>query len=373
MLPIDLPSREDLSELAAVRADACVSIYLETTPVSVDIVASRIAYGNAIRDALGQLEAAGFDKRRALALGEQLDDLAEDDAFWSAQARSLAVLATPDRMRTFRLANRLSEIVQVADRFHLTPLLRAVTFPHTGFVLALSESSARLIEVFADLPAQELRVPDMPSDAASFAGKSSLKDRAPVRRLSGSEGKKVRLRQYARGVDMALRPIVSGSDVPLVLAALAPIGPIFRSVCTYPGLLEDGIEEAVDTLEPRRLAEKMRPVLDAAYAREIAAMRQVYQQRMNQRRATSAVDVAARAALAGGIESLLVDMDVSMPGTINPDTAEITRAAAASATTYDVIDEIAAMALATGARVRSVRADDLPEGGVLAATLRYAL
>ncbi|MDV6329120.1 hypothetical protein Q5L94_13810, partial [Idiomarina sp. Sol25] len=86
-----------------VRADACVSIYLKTTPLTQASDASRIELGNLARQAREQLEAAGFDKRRLASLMEQFDDLGEDDDFWRLQANSLALLATPDSLRSFRL------------------------------------------------------------------------------------------------------------------------------------------------------------------------------------------------------------------------------------------------------------------------------
>ena len=42
-----------------------------------------------------------------------------------------------------------------------------------------------------------------------------------------------------------------------------------------------------------------------------------------------------------------------------------------SASTYDVVDEIAARALNTGARILGVRKVDLPENAMLAAILRF--
>src|SRR5690606_28367930 len=123
--------------------------------------ASRIETGNLAKKAFAQLEAGGLEKRRLAALSEQLDDLLDDDEFWRFQAHSLAILATPDTIWTFRLANRLLATVEAADRFLLKPLMRAITFPNEAFVLALSENDARLIEVFPDLPAQRLNVPDL--------------------------------------------------------------------------------------------------------------------------------------------------------------------------------------------------------------------
>src|SRR5689334_9813533 len=166
-------------------------------------------------------------------LRDELDDLAEDDAFWAHQAHSLAVFATPSRARTFQVPNRLAPMVEVSDRFHVKPLLRSATFPQAAFVLALSQNAARLVEVSPDAPPAEVGVPGMPSDAASAVGKASIADRSPDRRVQGDEGQKVRLRQYARQVHDALRPILTGLDLPLVLAASEPLASIFRSVSTY--------------------------------------------------------------------------------------------------------------------------------------------
>ncbi len=159
MLYVDIPTLPEFRALATMRADACVSLYLPTTPLTQQAAASRIELGNLTKSALAELDAAGFDKRRRAAIAGQLADLADDDEFWKYQAHSLGVLATPDMVRWFRLPNRLTAIAEVSDRFHLKPLIRAITFPHAAFVLALSENAVRLVEVFADLPAQQVEDP----------------------------------------------------------------------------------------------------------------------------------------------------------------------------------------------------------------------
>ena len=373
MLPIDTPTRAELLALAALRADACVSLYLETTPVSTEIGASRIAYANAVREAIAQLDAAGLDKRRRWPLEEQFDDLAEDDAFWERQARSLAVLATPDHIWTFRLANRVAPTVQVSDRLHLKPLLRAVTHAHAGFVLALAENSVRLIEFFPDMAPVEVRVADMPKDAASAVGKASINDRSHSQRIVGSEGKKVRLRQYARAVDAALRAALPEATAPMILASNPPLDEVFRSVASYPPLLGEGFRGEIDRMTPLELAQAARPILDAAYAAEIAERRALHARRADQGRASTDIATVASAAARGAVESLLVDMDRVLPGTVDEETGAVTFAEAEGPSSYGVLDRVALMGLATGADVLAVRADDLPDSASLAATFRYPL
>lgn len=372
MLYVDTPTLQDVKKLKAARADACVSIYVPTTPLTQDVDASIIELGNLVKDAMSQLEAAGLDKRRAAALGEQFDDLLDDDEFWRLQAHSLAILATPDSINTFRLANRLKPLVEVADRFHLKPLLRAITFPHDALVLALSENNVRLIEIFPDLPAQEIKVPNLPKDAASALKRSTINDRSAKRRITGSEGQKVRLTQFARLVDAALRPVLSGRDIPLILAATEPLASIYRSINNYPNLLAETVTASNDRSTEGEIAQAARPVLDAAYNREIADFHQTYEKRAGDSRATTDVSDAARAATFGAIEILLVDMDEIVHGTVNDDTGAVTFGEEGPET-YGVVDEISARALSSGAKVLAVRRDEIPGKSSLAATLRYAL
>jgi Bacterial archaeo-eukaryotic release factor family 11 len=221
-----LTSSSHLRRSALTLAFRCI---VPTTPQSQETQASRIELRNLFDTAAAQLNQAGFDKRRLASLAEFVQDVIDDD-FWRFQANSLAILATPDHIHTFRLANRLVSQVQVSDRFHLKPLLRAITFPHAGFVLARSQNGARLIEFAADSPPVRVRVEDMPRDAASAAGRASINDRSPFGRIQGSEGKNVRLVQYARKVDSALRPVLAGQPIPLILAAAEPLASIFESL-----------------------------------------------------------------------------------------------------------------------------------------------
>jgi hypothetical protein len=373
MLYVDTPALQDFRSLNDLRADACVSVYLPTTPLTQEVDTSRITFGNLAKQGMTQLRAKGFDKRRLTLMGALFDDLEEDDEFWRVQANSLAVLATPDSIRTYRLANFLGEKISVSDRFHLQPLLRAITFPHSAFVLALSENSVRLIEIFSDLPPSIVQVPNLPKDAASALGRSTLNDRSPKGRITGSEGQKVRLTQFARLIDTAIRPMLSGRQSPLILAATEPLATIFRSINSYSNLLPGTVTSTNDRSGERELASAAIPVLDAHYAREIEAFRTRFVERSSDGRSTSDISDAARAATFGAIDALMVDIDAEINGKIDEMSGAVTIADRASADTYGVIDEIMGRALNSGARVIGARKADMPDGKELAAILRYRI
>jgi len=108
MLHVDIPTLPELRMLAGARGDICVSLFLPTTPLTQEATADRITLKNLTQRVVGELTGKSFDKRRIAVLEEQLADLVDDDDFWRFQAHSLAVLATPEALRSYRLPSRLS-------------------------------------------------------------------------------------------------------------------------------------------------------------------------------------------------------------------------------------------------------------------------
>jgi hypothetical protein len=366
----DIPTRADLEQLLAARDPASVSIYLPTSPEERG-ARDRIEFKNLSSEALEQLAAASLDRAALSDLRDVLDDLEEDEAFWERQAHSLAVFATPSGARTFQVANRLQPTVEVSDRFHVKPLLRSATFPQAAYVLALSQNGVRLVEVSPDAPPAEIRVPGMPRDAASAVGKASITDRSPDRRVQGSEGQKLRLGQYARRVEEALRPILSGLDLPLILAGTEPLTTIFRSVSTYPHLAPGAIAGNPDAKTDGILAEESRQVLDELYDHELTELLSLYEQRVPQGRASDDLAAIARAATFGAVDTAFVDIDESVPGFVDETDGAIALDDSDDAVNYGVVDEIARRVLLTRGRVLAVRREDVPGDGPAAAILRY--
>jgi Bacterial archaeo-eukaryotic release factor family 11 len=372
ILPTDIPTRAEIDRLLEHRAASSVSIYLSTDPAS-NGDPERIEFKTLAARASSQLSDAGAGARVVREFEDEIEDLYDDEEFWRYQARSLAAFATPEWLITFRLPNRLLSQVDVADRFHVRPLLRTLTFPHVAFVLALAQGSVRVVEVTPELDPARIKLDDLPSDVAGAVGKSSIADRAPIRRVQGSEGQKVRMRQYARQVDRALRPLLNGLEVPLILAATEPIESIYRSVNTYPHLLAEGISGNPETASDAELAASARPILDGLYAAQLREVQELYAQRSAEGRALADVAEVARAATFGAIQTLLVDIDAAVPGEVDERTGAVTFAGAATGEVHDVTDQIARRAWLTDARVLAVRNDDIPGRGPVAAILRYAL
>lgn len=371
MLHIDLPTRAQIEKLAAHRADPTVSIYLPTTPVTRETDADRIELKNLLKEAVTQMEAAGTPKRSIWPIDEAVTEVLEDGEFWAEQANSLAIFASPERLVTFRLPNRLTPMVEVSDRVHLKPLLRAVTFPHNAYVLAISIGHCRLVEISADLPPHEVRVPDLPKNFNDALGKRSHLETKTMGR-TGSMSESALLTRYARVVDQALRPFLTGHERPLIVAASEPLATIYRTVSTYPHTAAAVIEGSADHRPDHELAAAAREILDGIYAEEIKALHGLFETRSAQGRATTDVAHAARAATFGAVDTLIFDIDEIVHGTVDEEDGSVNFADAPCAGTYGIVDEIASRALRSGATLLAARRSDIPGEASLAAILRYA-
>ncbi|MDB5515747.1 MAG: hypothetical protein JWQ17_2505 [Tardiphaga sp.] len=392
MLHIDIPSLEEFKVLAQVKGETCVSLYLPTSPLGSSAKVHRTAFKELARDALSQLKEAGIDKAEITAFAEQFDRLAgaehdvqdQDkvrkqlhakpdpvDSFWHYQANGLAVLATSGATRTLRLPNSPKRLAEVADRFHLTPLIRAITSPHDVYVLALAKESVRLVHAFANFPPERLQVPGLPANAEEATRRPSVHVRAPRGKLQNLEGEKVLLQQYVRKVEQAVHGVLAGRNTPLVLAAAKPLASMFRAANTYPGLADELIEGNPDQTTDAELEDTAIPILDRLYSRDLAAVIARYDE-LKPRLATTDVSYAAHAATAGVIDQLVVDLDAVVPGVVSDLDGSVTYATSNDAATYSVVDEVARRALYTGARVMGARREELPDRAPLTAILRYA-
>jgi stalled ribosome rescue protein Dom34 len=161
--------------------------------------------------------------------------------------------------------------------------------------------------------------------------------------------------------------------VPLILAAAEPLDSIFRSVNSYPNLAPTTIAGNPERTPNAELAATARVVLDELYARQLREIRELFDVRLAEGRALLDAGDVARAATYGAIDTVLVDIDEVVPGSIDEVSGAVTLSPAAGADRYGVLDEIARRAWLAGGRVLAVRQDEIPGEGSVAAILRYPI
>ncbi|MFC0179639.1 baeRF3 domain-containing protein [Thorsellia kenyensis] len=368
MLHIDLPCVSEISQLANENADACVSIFLKTSPLREELHSSKVELSNLVKTAVQKLEAINLDKRRLAAITEQLDDLLADDSFWRLHSSALAVFVTADKLVTYRLPNEITSRVEVSSTFYIKPLLRSLTFSHSADILVLTENSVRLIEFFENGQAVEENIAELPSK-----GMHALLANPDGMGQVAMHKESARLTQYVRYINQVLRPYYLQNNQPLILVATDHIAALFKKHCNLPNLIQTHVNLSADNTSVAELVELARPVLALHHKAQLDAALALVAERQNQNRTAFDLSDIARKVTFGAVDTLLVDIDASIPGRICAE-GKVTTYDASSAEKGDVIDEITKRALETGAKVVAVRKEDLPQGAnSVVAVLRYAL
>lgn len=378
-MSIDVPTPEDLVELTTHRHAGSTSIYLasewagsngDRSAIAHDPEAARAALRSAANEALRELERIGSSRADREALSESVRGLEQDRELWETQGRTIALFLAPGVTRTFRLMNELPPHMAVGDRFDVGPLVRATTFAHRGFVLAVTVGDVKLVQIDADASHRELDLESLPDDAALALEAPDTDGRFDRHRADGALGPKVEQRRYCSIVQDAVLTVIGDSHLPLVLAAAADLEPAYREINTYRALLHRGIDANPGALSVEDLVARSRRVLDEHYASVLADWRETFGTRQAHGSASTQLTDIARAATAGLVDTLLFDLASNEEGEID-DAGTVIFAPEPGPTTYGLVDEIAARVLRTGGTVKAVRREELPDSSSpVAATLR---
>jgi Bacterial archaeo-eukaryotic release factor family 3 len=269
-------------ELAECAAPICLSLYMEVAAGGGDHRHVRVALKNARTAAGKAIEAAGADAAAASAVQDRLDALDYDDVT-GAHDRHVAVFIAPELTEIVD-ARFVETGVHAGTRFRLAPLVAdlemtpehailvaghdyACLYRARGGVLEKQSvegmpESLRDIRKFTDMQEkgnihgrEDSGVPGSYNGRQAVATGKPGTEGVPHHSAGGHdwrEDKEEDLRQYANQLINAAQHHLSGTNLPLIIAADERLYGMLRDYSEYPFLAEEGI-----TLNPRDLDEEM--------------------------------------------------------------------------------------------------------------------
>ncbi|NYE19679.1 hypothetical protein [Microbacterium immunditiarum] len=368
MLPVDIPDRDQLISLTEHRDAASVSISLASSPVPQDHERIRIALRDAIDDAARQLEKLDLPHGARHDVVGRLRSVIGDDEFWTRQSRSIVLLAAPGVLHAFRVANRLTDRVVVSDRFDVSGLIRAGSFPLRGFVLKLSQQGATLAELDDEGRLAEHPI-SLPDDHRLMLERTTTDGTFDRRRAHGATGDRVERERFCRVVqDEVVKVLPRG--VPLILVASDDLDPAYSAVNTHDCLLDDVVHEHPDSLTRERLEHIAREILERRRTADLREWRERFGNLRAQGLATTRLRDVAVAAASDAIDELRFDLDADVHGRVD-EYGKVEPAGVGGREGYDVVDELVTRVLRAGGKVRAIRKEESIDGSPVAATLRF--
>jgi len=379
-----LSLQSELRSMLAESQGPAVSIFVPTHRAGQEIRQDPIRLKNLVRQAEQQLIKEGTRPAEARALLEPVANLVEDAAFWRHQAEGLAVFRSPDALRTYRVPFPVREFVAVSDRFYVKPLLPLLINEARFYVLALSQKAVRLLDCTRD-GAEPVLLPDVPQGIEQTLpeGPAPHLQRHSLP-MGGPEGGRfhahgvgtedvdvINVKRYFQRVEQGLQQRLKGERVPLILACVEYLAPIYRDVSTYRLILEEILAGNPDGVPDDELHRKAWPVADRHFDEARALAVAEYHEGIAKGRAGHTLADVLAAAFQGRIATLFIPLGVRRWGRFDFNRLALEEHDREQSGDEELLDLAAAQTLLRDGKVYGMKPDEIPGGQLLAAVYRY--
>lgn len=374
------------AHLVAIQSLPCISLYQSTHRQHPANVEDPIRFRNSLKELKSQLSGA-YDSERVRAILKPFEQLAGDAGFWNRRGDGLAIFASLDGFELFEFSRPVQDRLIVADSFHTKPLVRILQSADRFQVLSLSRHEATLYEgnrdglESLDTPTLVSSIEDVWVDRRS----SSTQEVGSYGKQAGVGGTAVHhghepksnagdtdVLRFFRAVDQSVLELHSRpSKLPLVLVALPDSQADFRRISSNPCLLKASITQDPKSLDHEELRLAAWNAIQPSYLERLAEFVERFGTARSREQGSGDLSDIAKAVVANQVETLLVDADRVVPGTLDRNTGAIEFNGEAGSHVDDLLDDLAEMVMAKGGEVVVVPSDRMPTTTGLAAIFRF--
>lgn len=371
--------------LLAKHEPPCLSLYQPTHRAFPDKQQDSIRFRNLVKELELSL-ARKYRDREMESLLRPFHELAENTEFWNYSLDGIAVFASPDLFKVYRLQRPVMELAIAADSFHTKPLMRILQSADRYHVLGLNRERVVLYEGNRYALDEVKLPPGFPRTAEKVAG-DEAGDPERRNRAYGAEGpgqtaphgtddgedfKHRDTERFFRAVDDAVLEQYSRPfNMPLLLAALPEHHHLFRSVSANPFLMPEAIDVHPDAVTLDQLRERAWKLVLPLYLDRLKGFIDQFEASRSENRSGADLAEIARAAAAGRISTLLIEADRLTPGSFDPSTGSIEFGRLDDPSVDDLLDDLGEHALRTGGEVVIVPAERMPTDTGAAAIYRF--
>lgn len=379
-------TQASLDEMASFQERPCLSLYQPTHRRHPENQQDPIRFRHLVetlRTSFREQHDAGTVK----SLLEPFEALAQDHDFWAHTLDGLAVLSAPGVFRAFVLPRPAPELAVVADSFHTKPLRRFLQSTGRYQVLALSLHEVNLFEGDRDALEAVALTADVPPTMSAASGNGRSEPHTTVSSYGGLGGGHSAMHhgqgarkdaiddeaeRFFRAVDRSVlehhsRP----SGLPLMLAALPEHHHLFHEVSHNPFLMANGVMVDPQSLTHDELRQRAWDVAAPQQRAELTAWSDAYSAAAAKGLGSEDLAEVAKAAVAGRVDTVLLEAERQVAGRIDGATGRIDPAEIDNPRVDDVLDDLGALVEKMGGAVHVLPAGSMPCRTGVAASFRY--
>jgi len=313
--------------------------------------------------------------------------LIQDNLFWQEQEQGLALFLSRDGAEHYRLPLNFEPVVVVGEHFYIKPLLPLLGDGGRFYVLALSQARPRLFQ------GTRYGLEEMDLEAAPAGLDQALRYDDPERRVQfhtttrapGGKGErpasfhgqggpekdeKKDILRYFHKVDQAVSRLLAGQEVPLVLAGVGYLLPLYREANTYPHLVEAGVTESMEALDPQALHTQAWEIVQPLFATARQEAAEQYKVAAHTDQAANTIHAVVPAAVRGQVAHLFVVIGQQQWGSFDE---QVQVHAEQQPGDEELLNLAASYTLLNSGAVYAVGVDEMPDETPVAAVFRYEM
>ncbi len=381
-------NKETFSSLAAHQGQTCISIYLQTHAKGVEVneLVDNTMFKNYLQQINAQLRQKNMDELTIEKLLAPSFDLLRNDMFWRQQSKGLAVFITEGSTKYIRLpiAPKQDELI-VNTSYYLSPLIPMMTQGDYFYLLMLSKKEVKLYRA-GEHGMVELIINELPNgvdDVVHFeekddqklfrTGSSGAGGGANFHGIgSGKPDEKENIAMYFDEVDETLwKAVLNKENVPLLLAGVEYLIPIYKSVAQYKPIWDEAITGNKQYTDLHSLHEQAKKVMEPYFAERHKKALELYGNQSATELTSSIPADVIPAAHYKRVWHLFVQQGAHIWGTFDEMNNKLSINETQQDGDEDLIDKAVIRTILNAGEVHFLPKDQMPGGSEIAAVMRY--
>ncbi|MFC4872171.1 hypothetical protein [Negadavirga shengliensis] len=378
--------------LAQMKGNTVISIYSPTSRQTTDgYKADKIHLKNQLSEIECTLrERYKMEEEEIETLLQEGHNLLADYEFWKYNADMLASFIADGKLTTYRLPLKLENSIHfVGTRPFLLPLMPELNDDGHFYLLLLNLDRIRLYEVTRNT-IQEITI-DAEEVAVSFTGEEELDENQQFLQGQGGVGqagamfhghgegsdeeKKVTILNYFHRMTDMLEPKLNEHPLPLMVAGVDYLVPLFHQASKYKPLLDGHVSGAYNGDDARELHAKAWDAAAPYFSSESKKRKEMYTQKEAEGLALSNDRAKLiKASFVGGVETLFVSTDHKhVWGGFVEEDYKIVFDEKPTGENHCLIDLAAVKVLENKGKVYFLEPEEMPGESQIAGILRYEI
>jgi hypothetical protein len=385
---ITLPLNKDkFNEITSQHSDCCVSVFMAThqSGFEVNEQMDNTTFKSFLQQITTTLKQRNIDSLRIEKMLKPGFDLLRDDTFWLKQRKGLALFITDEKFQYIRLPIEPKEEVVVNSSFYVSPLLPVIMNSDYFYLLVISKKRAKLFRADA-FGMVELIIPELPNGVDDVVHFEEKEDQKLFRTGSSGAGgganyhgmgagkpdEKEHIAIYFDEVDETLwKAVLNKENVPLLLAGVEYLIPIYKSVAQYKPIYDEAITGSQEHQDMNSLYEvaraKMEPYFQERHEKALA----LYANNSATELTSSIPDDVIPAAYYKRVWHLFVQKDQHLWGTFDEMNNMLKVHESQQEGDEDQIDKAVIKTILNAGEVHVLPKEKMPAESVIAAVMRY--